>query len=185
MRKALHMVDPDTGEIVGTVNPGDRIVRKESVAAFTRKKAAERAKLERENVMKMKYEPGYLTVNTEERNMLLGENELDQGELAVLYGVESMAQRTTCEIRNPDGEVATLQDIADHCCISRQTAHNALTGLTEKHLLAKTKQGRRVTYYMNPWLSVKDMYVLKSLKDLFGEYEVRTHGKTKWKDLKD
>lgn len=185
MRKAMHLVDPDTGEVMGTLSPGDRIVRKESVAAFTRMKAAERQKLEREDMRKMKYAPGYLTVNTAELQKILEEKLLTQYELGMLGVVENFARRTSCEIENRDGEIATVDDIADMCGLSRGRTHDILKGLVSKGMLAKARRGHRMAYIMNPWISVKDMYVLKSLKDLFGEYEIRTHGGKKWKEITD
>ena len=185
MRKAMHLVDPDTGEVMGMLSPGDRIVRKESVAAFTRMKAAERQKLEREDMRKMKYAPGYLTVNTEEMQKLVEERLLTQYELAMLAIIEKYARRTSCEIENLNGEIATVDDIARMCGLSRGRTHDVLKGLVNKNILAKARRGHRMAYIMNPWLSVKDMYVLKSLKDLFGEYEVRTHGGKKWKEITD
>ncbi len=183
MKKAMHVVDPDTGEVVGTVEPGDRIVRKASVDAYVKLKAAQGQKLDRKDMGKMKYKAGYLTVNTEEMQRLLEEDVIDMSELAVLCAISPYAERTNCEIKNTDGKTATLQDIADICGCARQTAYTALQGLVDKKLLGKIKKGKRVTYVMNPWICVKDMYVLRSLQELFGDYRVRSHGGKKWEDM--
>ena len=89
-----------------------------------------------------------------------------------------------CCIEYTNGRHMNVKQVADISGISEKTAQETIKSLIDKNILNKQKEGRNVRYYANPWLFCRRGKVDKSLRSLFGNYQIRTKGNIKWKDLK-
>ncbi len=150
----MRFVVNESGEFIGELRDGDRILRKESLE-----------KLEgQENVSYS----DYAIYNVGELNKLIPE--LDKNEKAVLMTLLPRVQYATCLLAYENGRCITSGDMAELTGLSKHVAETALKGLVSKDILCKARNSREVQWYMNPYIACKGRVVNKTLKTMFRNY---------------
>ena len=172
-----------SSRVVG-LNDGDRIVRKNSIDHFRRKKEEEEKKpcedfndKEYINVVS----DTFTKIGIEELRCVL--KELDVFEKAFVFGCVPYVGYEDCKIKYGNGIALNMKDFTRISGISERKLFDVISSLIEKHLLYKRKEKNKISYYINPWIVFRGIKLDSSLKDMFGEYEIRCKNMTKWKDL--
>jgi len=163
------LVDADTGEVGGYLKTGDRILRAESIAHL--KKQAKGAVRGRR----------FVRIDEEEGRLIA--KELNAYERAVLFQLQFYVSYESGLIRYPNGREIGFNDVVEMTGLAKATVTSAISGLVAKDILYKGKNSKRTQYYMNPWIASKGVVPNSTLKDMFGNYRIRSKGNTRWKDL--
>lgn len=179
-KNAMLLVEKRSGEVVGEINGGDRIVRSGSIRSYVTLKRADTD--EGNDTIRMSYKQ-FTFINVEELNALTRKGMLKSDELAVLMAIQSFVDFKSCAVVREDGEIATLKDISEVCGYSVNKTHSVLNRLVDKMLLAKTVTGKYILYFVNPWICRKGTSVNATLLDMFGKYRVMSKGGIEWKQL--
>ena len=168
MNKVL--IDEDTGAILGTMKTGDRIVRKESIDYLKKKAWA--------NDIRNRH---YVKVYEEEGKLIA--EELSAYEKAVLFQLQYYVSYESGLIRHANGREIGFTDIVEMTGLSRSTVADAIEGLVKRDILYKGKNSKKTQYFMNPWIACKGVIENPTLRDMFGNYRIRSKGNVRWKDL--
>lgn len=169
-----------SSRVVG-LNDGDRVVRKKSIEHFKRKKEKEEDKLFDDGGYINVVSDTFTKVGIEELRCVL--KELDVFEKAFVFGCVPYVGYEDCKIKYGNGIALNMKDFTRISGISERKLFNVISSLIEKHLLYKRKEKNKISYYINPWIVFRGIKLDSSLKDMFGEYEIRCKNMTKWKDL--
>ena len=182
MAQKLQIVNPETGEVIDTLEQGDRVIRKKSLDAYDgiRKKRMEL--LEKKEQMNVRYK-GYSTSNTDEMAALMDGRKISLEEMGMLKSMEPFIGRYSCAVLNKEGEPATLDDIAKQAGCSRQRAHTILKLMVKHMYLNRTQTGRYVTYFVNPLLVLRGTTINATLLKMFGKYKVQSQGGKTWEEI--
>ena len=164
MERAI--INTETGEVIGTIGTGDRIVRAESINRLKSKTSD--------------YTNHFIKANEEEGRLVLGE--LDSKEKVVLFTLQYYVSYESGLLRYSNGKDIGFSEMVDIIGMSRGTLSKVIDGLIAKDILYKGRNSHRVQYFMNPWLFSKGEYN-PTLKDMFGNYIIRSKGNVRWKDL--
>lgn len=166
------VVNESTGEIIGDIRSGDRILRKESMVAY--------AKLEEVREWKINhYYRGHLS---EIRKWM---KELTPHEKALLFTVSPYVGYTDCCLRHDNGNMFRFRDMIELSCMARSSVAVALRGLIDKDILYRGKNSKEIQYFMNPWLFSKGKVINKILQMMFRNYRIKVCNNMKWANLKD
>lgn len=168
MERAL--VDVSTGEVVGKIGTGDRIVRKESIDYL--KKKAWASDIRNRHFVRVDEEEGKLIAQ-----------ELSAYERAVLFQLQYYVSYESGLIKHANGREIGFADIVKLTGLARKTVADAVEGLVKRDILYKGKNSKKTQYFMNPWIASKGVIENPTLKDMFGNYRVRSKGNVRWKDL--
>ena len=163
------LIDKATGEVVGDMNDGDRIIRKESINYLNRKYSSD---LKGRTFVKLDDDEGRLLAK-----------ELTSYEKAVLFQLQYYVSYESGLIRYPNGREIGFAEIVEMSGLSRRTAAEAINKLIDKDIIYKGKNSKKTQYYMNPWVASKGVVSNPTLKEMFGNYKIRSMGNTRWKDL--
>lgn len=174
MSIVLAYMDKESGEIFREYDP-------KAVMVVKKKEEGEETGTEKKEGIRMG--TAFIKNNHIELREVL--KELDLYEKAVLNSMMNYIEyRTNCVVIN--GEKApTIETIAEISGIGRTKTVTVLKSLERKHLLSRAHvgEGKRLQYYINPWIATRGEWVNATLKSMFAEYPVRTKGMRKWKDL--
>lgn len=175
----IYVVNDETGEIVREYEDNQvRLFAHESV-----KKKESPEKKNETGLMAMD-NSSFVKVNNIEFGMVI--RELKPMEAKLLMNMMNMVEyKSNCIVFGRNREL-TDEFLAEWCGVSRKSISDAIRGLTKKWLIARVvveKDRKRNQYYANPWLVTKGEKVNATLKSMFREYEIRSKGMVKWKDL--
>ena len=163
------LVDEDTGAVNGYLKKGDRILRAESIVHLS--KRANSAIKDRR----------FIRIDEEEGRLMA--KELNAYERAVLFQLQFYVSYESGLIRYPNGKEIGFNDLVEMTGLSKATVTSAVSGLVSKDILYKGKNSKRTQYYMNPWIASKGVVPNSTLRDMFGNYKIRSKGNIRWKDL--
>lgn len=163
------LIDEESGEIVGKLAQGDRVIRAQSLEYLGRKYTSD---LRKRKFVRMDEDEGRLIVK-----------ELSANERAVLFQLQYYVAYESGLICYPNGKDICFSDIIEMTGLSRRTAAQVLESLVAKDILYKGRNSRKVQYYMNPWIASKGVMPNKTLKEMFGNYRIRSRDGVMWKDL--
>ena len=147
----------------------------------------EKAKLrkmkeEEETLDKIPMEVFFMGNVKELKKVLIG---LTTQEKALIISIVPYISFKDCCIEYTNGRYMNVKQIADISGISEKTAQETIKSLINKNILNKRREGRNIRYYANPWLFCRRGKVDKSLRSLFGNYQIRTKGDIRWENLKE
>lgn len=164
------VVNLETGQVIGNIRQGDRIVRKESIDRL--KKTTMSSDIRSRHFVRVDEEEGKLLAQ-----------ELSAYERAVLFQLQYYVSYESGLIRHANGREIGFADIVDMTGLSRKTVADAVEGLVKKDILYKGKNSKKTQYFLNPWIANKGVIGNPTLKDMFGNYRIRSKGNVRWKDL--
>lgn len=177
----ICIVNDDTGEIVETYESGEArvVVPRRACVDQTPKET------ETEGVGMMAMDSGsFVKCNSLELEKVMRELKPSEMKLLICM-VNRVEYKSNCVVFGRN-RTPTEEFIAEWCNVSVRSVSDALKGLVKKMLIAKVLVGegkKQNQYYVNPWLVTKGRKVNATLKSMFREYEIRTKGMVKWKDL--
>lgn len=157
------------GEIVGSLNIGDRIVRKKTIEYIK----------DRET---WKIEHFYKGNISEIRKQL--EN-LSTFEKAFLFSIATYVGYEDCCIKYDNGNTLGFNDIVNVTKMSREKTLNTINSLVKADILYKGRNSNGLQYFVNPWLFCKGTRIDKVLKTMFKNYRIAVMNGTKWGDLRE
>lgn len=153
MAKVTHqLVIPETGEVVGQLNEGDRIYRGKSDDYL--KSTVELNKGE-------PYAKLYIRPMFELAKALSG------SEMQMVYYLLSYLSYDSGLVMQVNGKPITRQVIAQEINLAVKTVDKILQGLHQKQVIGKHNNGREVHFTMNPWLFMRGKRINKTLYELF------------------
>lgn len=173
----LYLIDPETGEPVGALQDGDRIVRAASVEAYRRVEG---------NTVRVPDEEvpwgmdGFVKVNT--REILLWLPKLTAIERQMLFSILPYVQYTSCAIVSGNNEPVDYDGLERISGMSRATVFNAVKLLKQKNILSVVKNSR-TQFYICPWIVARGGTINKTLRTMFREYQVQSAGGKRWREM--
>jgi len=162
------IINTESGEILGEINEGDKIIRKASIDY-----------LKDTNIWKIEH--FYKGHTAEIRQLLL---ELTPYEKAMLFCLAVYTGYDDCCIKHDNGNPMGTEDIITMSGLARRTAYRVLNSLRKKQIIYKGDDSKEKHYFMNPWLFCKGNRINKVLQTMFRNYRIRVMGGKKWKDIK-
>jgi hypothetical protein len=170
-----RIISVETGEIIDSINDGDRVVRKQSIDYLKRKSnadAKECLKWDLTNFMKMNIPEIHLWMS-----------ELSQSEKAFLFSIVPYVSYDDCHLQINGVDVGT-EDLVFITGLSRSLVYSTIDSLVAKDILYRGKNSKNRQYFVNPWIFCKGNMINKVLKTMFKNYKVRVCGGKKWGDMK-
>lgn len=165
---ASLVVSKTTGEVIGEIEPGDRIVRKKSIEHL---KSVREWKIDH-------YYRGNL------REIAKWMKDLTPQEKAILFTVSPYVGWEDCCLKHENGNMVTFGFIVEMSCLSRGAVSKAINGLIGKDILYRGKNSKERQYFMNPWLFSKGNRINSILQTMFRNYKIRVCQNIKWGNLK-
>lgn len=159
----------DNGEILTRINPGDRILRANSIAY-----------LDSCYIWKVEH---FYKGNAAEMKKLM--EELTPNEKAFLFSIAVYVGYEDCCLKYDNGDELTTNDLIGLSGLGRSTTFETINGLIKKDILYKGRNSKNRQYFINPWIFCKGNRINKVLKTMFKNYKIRVLGGTQWKHLKD
>ncbi len=165
-----YLVNPETGEKVGELREGDRILRGNSIEY-----------LDSCRIWKVE---NFYKGNTAEIKKLM--RELTVTEKAFLFSVATYIGYEDCCLKHDNGNELTTNDLIEISGLSRAETFRVINGLVERDILYKGRNSsKNRQYFINPWIFCKGNRINKVLKTMFKNYKIRVLGGTQWKNLKE
>lgn len=162
------IIDPDTGERIGHLAAGDRIVRESSIEY-----------LNNTQVWKL---DSFFKGHTGEIGKWV--DDLSINEKAFLFSVMSYVNYEDCHLCYSNGKDIGTEDLVKITGLSRSVVYETVSSLVRKDILYKGRNSKSRQYFINPWLFCKGNRINKVLKTMFKNYRIRVLGGTQWKNLK-
>lgn len=163
----------EDGEIVGHINEGDRIVRKQSLD-FLRN--------QRDTTQEWKMEH-FFKGNTDEIRKIMCE--LSVFEKAFLFAVATYVGYEDCCLKYDNGRELSFDSLAEIVGFSRGKLSEVMTGLIDKDIIYRGKNSSSRQYFVNPWIFCKGNRINRVLKTMFKNYRVRVMNGTPWSDMRE
>lgn len=146
------MVEPGTGEVLGEIYEGDRILRKRSEEYL------------KSTVEILKDEP-YTKIFS--RVMFRLASTLTGAELQMTYFLMQYISYASGILMHSNGKPVTRHFIARETGMSERTVDRILQGLKEKQVIGKHVNGRDVHYTVNPWIFMRGNRINRTLYEFF------------------
>jgi predicted HTH transcriptional regulator len=152
-RPVLDLVVRETGEIAGSLNEGDRIIRKKSAEYL----GSTVEILPSETYVKLYLKP--LSILAER---------LTGPESLMVYFLIGYLSYESGILMHSNGKILTRSFIADAMGLSERQVDRTLDKLKEKEVLKKVLGSKReVSIIMNPWLFMRGKRINKTLYEMF------------------
>ena len=167
MAKKATIISLD-GEIIGELNEGDRIIKKE-VSEY----------LEKTDMWKIE---NFYMGNIDELQKWM--DDLTTVEKAFLFSIVPYISYEDCCIKfNNNADIGT-EDLVKISGLSRGKTYEVISSLNKKDIIYKGENSKSRQYFINPWLFCKGQRLNKVLKTMFKNYKIRILGNKKWSDIK-
>jgi hypothetical protein len=167
MAKKATIISLD-GEIIGELNEGDRIIKKE-VSEY----------LEKTDMWKIE---NFYMGNIDELQKWM--DDLTTVEKAFLFSIVPYISYEDCCIKfNNNTDIGT-EDLVKISGLSRGKTYEVISSLNKKDIIYKGENSKSRQYFINPWLFCKGQRLNKVLKTMFKNYKIRILGNKKWSDIK-
>lgn len=165
--KALVIMS-GTGEIVGELNEGDRILRKESVEFLA-------------NTEEWRMENFYIG-NVDEIKQWM--NDLSTLEKAFLFSIVPYISYDDCHLTYKNGRDIGTEDLVVISGLSRSSTYDVIRSLVQKDIMYKGENSKCKQYFINPWLFCKGNRLNKVLRTMFKNYRIRVLDNQRWSELR-
>jgi hypothetical protein len=164
------IIDKNTGEIVGEINPGDKIIKKKSLDFLEKQQ-----ELQEWNIQH------FYKGNIDEIKKL--NNELSIYEMGLLYAIVPYVNYDDCCLKYNNGQELGFDDIVKLAHVSQGKVSETLNNLLKKDIIYRGKNSKGIQYFVNPWLFCKGNRINVVLKTMFKNYRIRICQNKKWKDI--
>lgn len=165
-KKERIILNIETGEIMGEIRDGDRIVRSKSIKMLS---GTQIWRIE-------KFTKGSLG---EIRALI---PELTSSEKSFLFCMSAYVGYEDCCLEHDNGTPLSRDCMMDITGLSRATIFNVLNSLRKKDIIFKGKNSQGDLYFINPWIYCRGNRINNVLKTMFKNYKVRVINK-RWGDL--
>lgn len=156
-KKKRVILELETGEIVGEINQGDRIIKSGQYEYY--RKSKDLIELNKNKEFTKLYND---TIS------ILGEEEMTAAEYRVCLTLLKYINYVSGILRyENNGENLNLTDISKITQLSRSTVSRAMKGLISKRIYGVHKTGKENCYTVNPFIFMKGKYVNKTLYDFY------------------
>lgn len=159
----------EEGQVVGEINEGDRILRKESIEHLV-------------NYQDWRIKNFFKGHAAEITKVM---KKLSTNEKAFLFAIACYVGYEDCCLRYSNGKDITTEDLIELTGLGRSTVFETINSLVKKDIIYKGKNSKNRQYFVNPWLFCKGNRINKVLKTMFKNYKVRVCNGIQWKNLKD
>jgi len=162
------ILNVDTGEIIGLMNEGDRIVRGKSSKMLAETQVWRIEKFTKGSLREI-------------RELL---PELSGSERNFLFCVSTYVGYEDCCLEYDNGTPLDVDNFIKITSLSRATIFGVLNSLRKKDIIFKGKNSQGDLYFMNPWIYCRGNRINNVLKAMFKNYKVRVINK-RWGDMVD
>lgn len=166
------IVKHDTGEIIGMIEEGDRIIKGKSMKVF------QQMKDETEEWIIENFYKG----NVDELELWI--NDLSITEKAFLFSIVPYISYDDCHLEYKNHTDISTEDLPKITGMSRNTVYDVIKTLIDKDILYKGENSKNRQFFINPWLFCRGQRINKVLKAMFKNYKIRVYGGKKWDKLK-
>lgn len=174
MGSSNYIVDGETGEHIGNLEQGDRIVRASSISRY--KEWAEKQHTDKDKWVLS----DFCKISAQEQKAW--NRDLSYDEKAFLFSVQPYLSFDN-DLCDEKGNQLGTEDVIYLSGLSRNTVYRIIHSLTQKFIVYQGKNGRGRQYIINPWIMCKGVYVKIDYKALFRDYRIRMLGNKRWGDL--
>lgn len=150
--KTKYIIDPETGEKIDELRPGDRLLR-----GKTAEYLADTVELL----------PNSIYIKAFIRPMAVLADALTGAEMNLVYYCLQFLSYESGMLKNKNGQPLARTNISKTMDLSIQSIDRLLQGLKEKQVMGRNVVGREVQYFMNPWLFMRGKRINKTLYDMF------------------
>lgn len=164
---SLAVINTETGEIKHELQPGDRILKAQSIEKL---KSTEEFKIE-----------SFGKINNDEMQLILPE--LSKEERSMLLTLFVYVRYETGLIQYKNGRDIAYKDIMKLCSLSESAVYRIIDSLVGKDLVYRGKNSKNVQFFINPWIISRGNTISKVLKDMFKNYKIRSKNNVMWKNL--
>ena len=170
------IVDGDTGETIGELNQGDRIVR---AASYRSRKDIY---IEDINKDKIHWEiKDFFKTSAQEQRLWLPL--LSHMERSFLFAVTTYISYDN-DLQDDDKKQIGTEELILLTGISRNAIYPVIGSLIHKDILYRGRNSKGIQYFINPWLTCKGGYIRRDLHALFKNYRIKVLGNKRWGDMK-
>lgn len=162
------IINPDTGEEMGFLCDGDRVVRKASIEFLT-------------TTQEWKMEQFFKGHIGEIKKWM---DELSVYEKSFLFSIVPYISYDDCHLQYGNGRDIGTEDLVGITKMARRMVYEVINSLTEKDILYRGKNSKNRQYFVNPWLFCKGNRINKVLRTMFKNYRIRVLGGLQWKDVR-
>ena len=164
-----YSIVDENGEIVGSLNEGDRIIRKKSVDMLCDTQVWDIKHFYKGNIDEVRKQNG----------------NLDVYEKALIYSIATYIGYEDCCLKHDNGKQLDFDGIVGISGMSRGKVSSTMNSLVAKDIMYKGKNSKGIQYFVNPWLFCKGKRINKVLKSMFRNYRIQVLGGTKWEEIMD
>ena len=153
MKKTIDLVVRETGEVTGSLNEGDRIIRKKSEEYL-------------KSTIEILPEAAYIKTYIKPLSQLA---EVSSGpEMLLIYYLLQYLSFESGIVSHSNGRIITRSYIAQELQQSERQVDRTLDKLKEREVLKKVMGARReVTIILNPWLFMRGKRINRTLYEMF------------------
>ena len=169
-----YLVAKDSGEVIGEVNAGSKIISKNSLNYLKDQREMEKLPTQINNFFKG---------NVDEIRLIL--EELDVFEKAMLFTMASYVGYDDCCLKYNNGKDVTSQQLIRMSKMSKNKGYEVMDKLRAKDIIYVGKNSRNYQYFANPWIFNKGTTMNKVLRRMFMNYRIRSLDNIQWKDLRE
>ena len=167
-----YIFDPETGEILDEVMPGDRILRKNSIEFLKNKDE------EDDGLIEINKGRPFIKLYDDVAEDLAKEK-LNSSEFAVLLQcINHLSYVSGLAKRKNSDEPLTPIFFEKALGLTKPTVLAAIAGLIEKEIILRGETGERYQLYLNPYIFMKGRKINKTLFEMFKN--TKWYRKHKW-----
>jgi len=148
----FNIVDKETGEIVNTMEDGDKVIRKKSIKLM-------------EETSEINKNEAFIKIFV--KPLLQLSTVLSNSEAWFVTYLLSYLDYTSGMIKDNNGNSITLDDMMDDTSLKPSATYNMIKKLTDKGIIAKIKTENKTYFVMNPYIFMKGKRVNNTLIDVF------------------
>jgi methenyltetrahydromethanopterin cyclohydrolase len=151
-KPVLDIVVRETGEIISSLNEGDRILRKQSIEHL-------------QNRVEILGEEQFIKTYTKPLTRLA--RSLSGAEMNMIYYMMQYISYDSGALKHQNGQLLTRKHMAEEMGLSERTVDRLLHGLKSKKVISHNYIGKEVQYFVNPWLFMRGKRINKTLYEMF------------------
>jgi hypothetical protein len=150
-----YVVDKETGEVVDSIKPGDRVLRGASLKHLAR----------RSELIEFLPNVDYVKIYTDPLREL--KRGLTGAEMLFVINMLEFISYDTGVLQYDNGRTLTRKGMAEITSSDIKTVDRLVLSLTKKEVIGKHKTGGTICFTVNPYLFCKGKMVSKTLLKLY------------------
>lgn len=155
------VVDEETGEIIGEINTGDRILRKASIDFLKNQEEQEKELVEVNEGRR------FIKIYEDVLKDLVAAKLTNAEHLVALVCLGNLSYVSGAVRYRNTGEFLTPINFEKETGLSKMTVWRAIEGLVEKDILQRGKRGNEFQLFANPYIFMKGKKINQTLFKMF------------------